>query len=226
MHLADMKMQEVGCRSFHPVVHLPEHYEVLDLSQKSKFRADASSDFTSNHHEYQIGKFDEVREGLYTQSIFHQESSPRCVHMGIDIGAPANTEVFSFDQGMIYAFGALKKRGDYGHSVVIEYVWRKRHPLSCGEMPIEYGQKYWALYGHLSATSLTLLSQHAPVDRGQCIGWLGAPEDNGGWPPHLHFQLSRVKPQAHDLPGVVTRAERTQALNTYPDPREVLGALY
>jgi len=33
-------------------------------------------------------------------------------------------------------------------------------------------------------------------------------------------------PASHDLPGVVTLSERHNALNLYPDPRDILGALY
>ena len=35
--------------------------------------------------------------------------------------------------------------------------------------------------------------------------------ENGGWPPHLHFQLSNEQPTTHDMPGAVTPAERKNA---------------
>ena len=226
MYTSDQRSQRERQDSFHPVIHLPEEYHVLDLSRTAQFDTSKSTREKEHKGQYQIGKFDEVREELYNQPLFNQESSPRCVHMGIDIGAPVHTEVFSFDRGVVYAFGALKERGDYGHTVVIEYVWRDTTPLPCGENKIQQGQTYWALYGHLSAVSMTLLSERAHVNRGQLIGWLGGHEDNGGWPPHLHFQLSRSMPANHDLPGVVTLADRHQALNIYPDPRDILGAIY
>jgi len=55
---------------------------------------------------------------------------------------------------------------------------------------------------------------------------MGKKHENGGWEPHVHFQLSLVEPVVPDLPGVVARADREQALIDYPDPRLVLGALY
>ena len=72
--------------------------------------------------------------------------------------------------------------------------------------------------------------QHSPPGRrfnaGDELGWLGGREENGGWPPHVHFQLCLKRPDTHDLPGVVTRAEREEALRLYPDPRLVLGKLW
>jgi len=55
---------------------------------------------------------------------------------------------------------------------------------------------------------------------------MGEKHENGGWEPHVHFQLSLIEPKVPDLPGVVRRADREQALVDYPDPRLVLGALY
>lgn len=46
----------------------------------------------------------------------------------------------------------------------------------------------------------------------------------GGWPPHVHFQLSWEEPETHDMPGVVSNTQHASALRTYPDPRIVLGA--
>ena len=44
--------------------------------------------------------------------------------------------------------------------------------------------------------------------------------------PHLHFQLSKVEPESHDLPGVVSIEDSAIALKLYPDPRFVLGSIY
>ena len=55
---------------------------------------------------------------------------------------------------------------------------------------------------------------------------MGTREVNGGWNPHLHFQLSLLEPETHDLPGAVSVADRSWALRAFPDPRLVLGPLY
>ena len=60
----------------------------------------------------------------------------------------------------------------------------------------------------------------------EVIAWIGDRHENGGWNPHLHFQLSLVRPEVADLPGAVSDADRAHALTLYPDPRLVLGSLY
>jgi hypothetical protein len=55
---------------------------------------------------------------------------------------------------------------------------------------------------------------------------MGDKDENGGWDPHLHFQLSLIEPETHDMPGVVSPEDREQALRDYPDPRLVLGPIY
>jgi murein DD-endopeptidase MepM/ murein hydrolase activator NlpD len=132
--------------------------------------------------------------------------------VGIDLGAPAGTPVHAFLAGHIHALGNNDKDGDYGPTLVT------RHQL--GEEVI------WALFGHLSRASLEGKATGQTVARGEVLGWVGAEGENGGWPPHVHFQLSRVEPVGADLPGVVTAEEREQALEDYPDPRRVLGPLY
>ena len=55
---------------------------------------------------------------------------------------------------------------------------------------------------------------------------VGDRHENGGWDPHLHFQLSWSDPGTHDMPGVVNPADREEALAKYPDPRMVMGPIY
>jgi murein DD-endopeptidase MepM/ murein hydrolase activator NlpD len=187
---------------FAPVMALPPDVPVLDLS-----RPDAPRPLGSDR--FAIGRYDEDRRGMYEHDLF---DGARTVHVGLDLGAPAGTEVFACADGVIFAAGRNPAPGDYGHVVVTE------HRLG--------GHLVWALYGHLSARSLDGWQTGVPVTSGQRIGWLGAEHENGGWPPHLHFQLSLARPETHDLPGVVAPADREAALRVYPDPRLVLGALY
>ena len=42
----------------------------------------------------------------------------------------------------------------------------------------------------------------------------------------VHFQLSLVEPETHDMPAVVSASQHAAALEQYPDPRTVLGPLY
>jgi len=48
---------------------------------------------------------------------------------------------------------------------------------------------------------------------------LGKPDENGGWPPHLHFQLIRdMQGFVGDYPGVCAKQDLTFYANNCPDP--------
>jgi len=186
--------------SFHPVVNLPDKYKVLDLTKSS---------WNSNKSEFSIGKYDEYRPNVYTTNLFEEN---RNIHVGIDIGGPVGTPCMAFMDGVIHNFGYNQEAGDYGNVVITE------HKIS--------GKKFWSLYGHLDSESILNKVKGQLVKKGEIIGHFGSKQENGGWEPHLHFQLSLVKPETHDLPGVVTKEERNSALKKFPDPRLVLGPIY
>ena len=185
---------------FHPVVILPKDYTILDLTNNS---------WNSSENEFSIGKYDEFRPDMYNASIF---GGIRNIHMGIDIGGPVGTPCLAFMDGEISHFGYNPEPGDYGNVVITKHVISKT--------------TLWALYGHLDSLSISSISVGQEVKAGGIIGHFGNNQENGGWAPHLHFQLSLVEPITHDIPGVVSSEDREQALLDYPDPRLVLGPLY
>ena len=86
------------------------------------------------------------------------------LHEGIDMAAPAGTEVYAAGNGVVTEVG---NDPVYGNYVVI------KHPNN------------WAsLYGHLQRVGTTL---HATVRSGTLIGWVGSTGQSTG--PHLHFEL-------------------------------------
>jgi murein DD-endopeptidase MepM/ murein hydrolase activator NlpD len=183
------------------------------------------NDFTlSNHNDmpdgsYSIGRYDEVRPTMYNQLIFSNTensvdgfSGVRDVHVGLDISGPIGTPVLSWTKGVVLHSGYNPSDGDYGNVIVTAH--------TIGEVPV------YSLYGHLDARTLKLSPVGRHFEAGEELGALGGRLENGGWSPHVHFQLSLVEPTTHDLPGVVSRADREKALETYPDPRLVLGMLY
>ncbi|MEL6343516.1 MAG: peptidoglycan DD-metalloendopeptidase family protein [Myxococcota bacterium] len=187
--------------SFHPIVLLPEDYVVLDFT--------GAGSAPERPPLWSVGRYDEVRPSLYTDALF---SDGRSVHMGLDIGGPVGVAVHAFADGVIEHAGYNPAPGDYGHVLVT------RHHLAGGPL--------YVLLGHLSAASTAQWSPGAAFPMGAVLGWLGAPSENGGWPPHVHVQLSLARPETHDLPGVVHLEERAAARARYPDPRRIAGALY
>ena len=79
-----------GMNIFHPIVSLPEHYWVLNLQRPQTDWA--------NPYDVTIGRYDEDRKGMYTQELFGGE---RTIHVGLDIGAPAQTPIHAFQDGFL-----------------------------------------------------------------------------------------------------------------------------
>jgi murein DD-endopeptidase MepM/ murein hydrolase activator NlpD len=195
-------MLRTGTVTFHPVIHLPDEYEIYDFTQGYDPDRELS-------HAYGIGKYNEVRPGMYEGEQF---KGIRNIHMGIDIGCPAAEPVYAFHGGTIHKLGDNALPYDYGPTIITRHEW--------------LGQVIYALHGHLSRASLARWSEGDSFRIGEQLATVGETSENGGWNPHLHFQLSLIKPETHDLPGAVSAADREQALRDFPDPRLVLGPLY
>ena len=188
---------------FHPVIFLPSDYEVYDFSNGYDPDRDLSSNFG-------IGKYAEFRPGMYKGDLFEEEQ--RCIHMGIDIAAPIDTPIYSFADGEIFCFGINDQPFDYGPTIITKHIVNKRI--------------LYALHGHLSSASLRSKKAGQKIAKGEQIATIGTKAENGGWNPHLHFQLSYPQPETYDLPGVVSKNKLEWAKRVFPDPQMVLGSLY
>ncbi len=157
-----------------------------------------------------IGGYGEDR-AIYTSPIFAGDGEPRTVHLGLDIFAPAGEAVFAPLAGRVHSFRDNANPLDYGPTIVLEHA-------------IEDGLVFYTLYGHLSRESLSGLRTGQALVAGQRLGWLGAAEVNGGWPPHLHVQVMLdLMGYEGDFPGVCRRSERARWIETCPDPGPLLG---
>ena len=198
----------------------PIDYSHYDFAKAMDYPDDPAEfyvfDFTEGYHpdskpeqQWGIGRYNEKRENMYNTPLFGGE---RNVHMGIDLWAPAGEPVYSFYDGVVAYMRNNDKAGDYGPTIVVKY---DLDP-----------QSLFALYGHLSKESLNMVTVGETIEKGQKIAELGNSKVNGGWEPHLHFQLSVEDPGEADMPGVVVPENREEALQKYPDPRLVVGSLY
>lgn len=158
------------------------------------------------HASFGIGRYDEDRVGMYESDLFQGQAPEdrRTIHMGLDIGAMEGTPVFAPSAGTILGTAKRTEAGDYGGTIVLA------------------SDGLFSLLGHLSLASADRWKPGDLVMCGQLLGWLGSKAENGGWNPHLHWQISRLKPLEIDLPGAVSPRNRALARKVFPDPTGLL----
>jgi len=133
----------------------------------------------------------------------------RRLHIGTDIWGKLGSPVFAFMGGMVHSFAFNNNYGDYGATLVIG------HQLD--SVP------FYTLYGHLSLRDINYLNEGDYVVRGQEIAHFGNKDENGHWPPHLHFQIiGDMELFEGDYPGVCRYSERKKYLKNCPDPDLIL----
>lgn len=159
-----------------------------------------------------VGRYDEPRL-LYVAPAFAAGPKPtdphRTIHIGLDLFADAGAPVIAPLDGVIEAFADNAAPQDYGPVVILRHV-------------TDEGSEFLTLYGHLSHESLAGWRVGAAVHAGQQIATLGDASENGGWTPHLHFQLiSDLLELGTDFPGVAPAAHRRAWTAICPDPNVI-----
>lgn len=190
----------------------------LSHSNKDLAQLDYLSPAILNHYIFSFIKSRQLLSGVggYAENrIIYQSKSnfegfeARSVHLGIDIWAPDFSAIYAPLNGKIHSFADNASFGDYGPTIIIE------HQLN--------GCIFFTLYGHLSRQSLIGLKEEQYVTKGQKIAELGPYEENGNWPPHLHFQIIKsLDGLRGDYPGVAAPSQKERYLHNCPDPNLIL----
>lgn len=230
--------------AFHPVVDFNAAADLLfpldftsantDLTESlvsdtEKFSDYVSNILTLNNCRYGIGGYLEIREIYKRSALFsfaknnlpsHLTSGespsitvePRSLHLGIDIWGAAGTKIFAPLGGMVHSFANNDNFGDYGATIVLQ------HQLDT--------QVFYTLYGHLSIKDIEHLRVGRFITRGECIAHVGAPFENGNWPPHLHFQvIEDMERKEGDYPGVCKVSEKEKYQRNCPDADLLLNMM-
>ena len=131
----------------------------------------------------------------------------RNIHLGMDFWTKPGTPIFAPLAGEIHSFQVNEGAGNYGPTIILY------HPA----------EKIYSLYGHVSMADLVPLEIGLPVAAGQRLCHLGKTDENGGWPPHLHFQWIRdMQAFQGDYPGVCSQRDLSFYANNCPDPATFL----
>lgn len=111
--------------------------------------------------------------------------------------------------GIVHSFGCHPALGDYGAVIILSHNIERI--------------SFYTLYGHLSLSSIKNLHEGNVVTRGDVFAEFGIPQENGQWPPHLHFQVMRdMQGWKGDYPGVCAFSEKDQWLQNCINPDLIL----
>ncbi|MHA1137399.1 MAG: aminotransferase class III-fold pyridoxal phosphate-dependent enzyme [Candidatus Thorarchaeota archaeon] len=158
-----------------------------------------------------IGRYNEPRLIYGRDQYASAGNETRTVHIAVDLLVKAGTPVYAVYDGIIHSFKDNNKPLDNGPTIIIEH---KTTPE---------GPSFYVLYGHLSRASLSRLEAGKEVKKGEQIATIGAYPENGGWPPHLHFQLiADMMGLTGDFFGVAPPSKRDVWLSICPDPNLIL----
>lgn len=132
--------------------------------------------FSTKAVRYGLGSYGE-RRSVYSTDQFADRLSPekRTIHLGIDVFTNAGTPVYAPLPGRVLHLTYNGDHLDYGHTLILE------HDAE--------GTSFYSLYGHLGSTLPALCHVGSRVEPGQLIAHIGDWHENGGWAPHIHFQV-------------------------------------
>ena len=139
----------------------------------------------------------------------------RTMHIGIDLFAPDGRPVHAPLAGEVVTAIDRANPQDYGGTIVLRHM-------------TDDGDAFFTLYGHLDPASITGLKTGDRLEPGALFATLGSSAVNGGWQPHLHFQLAMCLPDGEtasvdDWPGVSDADDLAFFSALYPNPADLLG---
>ena len=151
------------------------------------------------------------RRNLYDNSpnFRTNKEENRNIHLGLDIWAPAGTAVLVPLDAIVHSYADNQGPGNYGPTIILEHNTERL--------------RFFTLYGHLSRQSLAGIGQKKGLMRGEFLAELGAPEENGHYAPHLHFQIILdLEGYKGDYPGVCSESTLEHFKKNCPNPNLLL----
>lgn len=219
-HMNLAQLLEANRDSFHPVVPFTssDRIVLIDFAEENEAHADHilndEDAFVSYMYKklqddeikYVIGGYD-MQTPTYRKRLGSAEKST--IHLGIDIWGRPRTRVMAPMNGIVHSL-SIKDDSRNGASLIMS------HQVD--------GLTFFTLYGHISRNSLVNLEPGDFVARGDIFGEFGMPNENGNWPPHLHFQIIEdLEDLSGHYPGFCAYSERKKYLMNCPDPDLILN---
>lgn len=182
----------------------------IDLKNPNDFETFIENHLQKNKAKVAFGGYNEVRNLYKKTTLFNDEQADeRNIHIGMDFWIKAGTPVLAALDGTVYGFDYNTGTGNYGPTIIL------KHSLE--------DQNFYTLYGHLSLESIEDIKIGALFKKGQQLATLGNSSVNGGYSPHLHFQIIKnMGENFSDYPGVCNKKNLEYYLENCPNPNLVL----
>ncbi len=166
-----------------------------------------------NAIELGIGSWGEKRT-VYTDKAFQSrfiDGQRRIHHLGVDLFMPAGTPLYTPLAATVASVEIEHEPLGYGGLVKLEH-----HPENC--------PPFVTLWGHMAHEALGRLKPGQKLQPGDLVGHMGDIHENGGWTPHLHFEMTTdVKLTATEILGVGEAAYLDVWADLFPDVAELAG---
>jgi murein DD-endopeptidase MepM/ murein hydrolase activator NlpD len=182
----------------------------IDLVNAEIFETFIENYLRKNNSKVAFGGYNEERNLYKSSLIFNdEENEERNIHIGMDLWIKAGTPVLAALDGTVYGFDYNTGAGNYGPTIIL------KHSLQ--------NQTFYTLYGHLSLESIEDIEIGTLFKKGQLLATLGDVAVNGGYSPHLHFQIIKnIGENFSDYPGVCNKNDLEYYLKNCPNPNLLL----
>src|SRR5690606_24959376 len=160
-----------------------------------------------------IGPWGEDRS-VYTDVAFQSrfiEGNRRTHHLGLDLFMPAGTPLYTPLAATVKSIGIEKTPLGYGGLIALEHA-----PDGC--------PPFITLWGHMAHEALERLKPGQTLAAGDLVGFIGPINENGGWTPHLHLQISTdTSLSAEEILGVGESEYLDVWADMFPDASILAG---
>lgn len=185
-----------------------------EFIQNAEKHADWVREYLDRKHaRYGLGNYGENRTSFIFDGFEGVGSSePRTTHMAIDIWLRSPEKIYAPLDGKVHSVSSNDLPFDYGTVLILSH-------------QLNNGPEFYTLYGHLNKQSTDHLKSGDIIKAGDLIATLGDIHENGGWTPHLHFQLISDMLGATDgnFPGICAPCVWDVWQEICPDPNLILG---
>jgi murein DD-endopeptidase MepM/ murein hydrolase activator NlpD len=183
---------------------------VIDIKNPEVFETFVENHLRKNKAKVAFGGYNETRNLYNKNSLFNDyQATERNIHIGMDLWIKAGTSVLAALDGYVYGFDYNAGAGNYGPTIIL------KHHLE--------NHTFYTLYGHLSVKSIEVIEIGTLFKQGQELATLGDSAVNGGYAPHLHFQIIKnMEENISDYPGVCSQHNLEYYLENCPNPNLLL----